>query len=423
MEDSFSYLAIIGFLLLSAFFSGSETAFFSLSKIQLKKIEKFKSKKSHRIRRLIDKPHELLIIILLGNTIVNVAASSTAAWIAINLANKDVIGLSQSAVLAIEIAIMTILLLIFGEITPKLIAFASPEKYAGFASLFLEILKYILWPIIKILGFLSIVFSNRNKTEVSQHITPEEFKNLIKSKATQDSLEEKEKKILSSILRFSSTIAREIMIPRVDITAVDAAEGLLAVQQLIIDSGHSKIPVYKKNIDNIIGVIYAKDMILNANKSNLNALLRPPVIVTENTKIQNLLNQFKSSKIQIAIVVDEYGGTSGLITLEDILEELVGEIVDEYDKEKPMLEQVSDNEWLVSGMYAIAELNDEFQLNIDNDEYDNLADFIFDYFNKVPKANESFIYEDKVEFTITQIKNHRIQYAKMKLLEPFDEEI
>ncbi|HPR17660.1 MAG TPA: transporter associated domain-containing protein [Candidatus Cloacimonadota bacterium] len=164
-------------------------------------------------------------------------------------------------------------------------------------------------------------------------------------------------------------------------------------------------------------------MILNANKSNLNALLRPPVIVTENTKIQNLLNQFKSSKIQIAIVVDEYGGTSGLITLEDILEELVGEIVDEYDKEKPMLEQVSDNEWLVSGMYAIAELNDEFQLNIDNDEYDNLADFIFDYFNKVPKANESFIYEDKVEFTITQIKNHRIQYAKMKLLEPFDEEI
>ncbi|HPR17659.1 MAG TPA: CNNM domain-containing protein [Candidatus Cloacimonadota bacterium] len=249
MEDSFSYLAIIGFLLLSAFFSGSETAFFSLSKIQLKKIEKFKSKKSHRIRRLIDKPHELLIIILLGNTIVNVAASSTAAWIAINLANKDVIGLSQSAVLAIEIAIMTILLLIFGEITPKLIAFASPEKYAGFASLFLEILKYILWPIIKILGFLSIVFSNRNKTEVSQHITPEEFKNLIKSKATQDSLEEKEKKILSSILRFSSTIAREIMIPRVDITAVDAAEGLLAVQQLIIDSGHSKIPVYKKNIE------------------------------------------------------------------------------------------------------------------------------------------------------------------------------
>ncbi|MCK4694105.1 MAG: HlyC/CorC family transporter, partial [Candidatus Cloacimonetes bacterium] len=147
----------------------------------------------------------------------------------------------------------------------------------------------------------------------------------------------------------------------------------------------------------------------------------PPLFITENVRIQNLLNQFKSTKIQIAIVVDEYGGTSGLLTLEDILEELVGEIMDEYDKEKPMFSRLSENEYLISGMFSIAETNEEFNLNIDEDEYDNLAEFLYDNFNKVPQKDESFIYEDSVEFIITSIKAQRIQYAKMKLIKHSDE--
>jgi CBS domain containing-hemolysin-like protein len=211
------------------------------------------------------------------------------------------------------------------------------------------------------------------------------------------------------------------MTPRVDIIAVDSSEGLKKVKEQIVESGHSKIPIYKTNIDNIIGIVYAKDVILNPTKKTLPALLRPSLFITENTKIQNLLNQFKNKKIQIAIVVDEYGGTSGLLSLEDILEELVGEIMDEYDKEKPTISQLNDNEYTISGMCSIPELNETFNLNIDDEEYDNLAEFLYDNFNKVPKKNESFIYEGRVKFTITNIKAQRIQYAKMYLIKKLDE--
>ena len=177
---------------------------------------------------------------------------------------------------------------------------------------------------------------------------------------------------------------------------------------------------YKKdcgNIDNIIGVVYAKDIILHPEKGSISSLLRPSLIVPENMKIQNLLNQFKRRKIQIAIVVDEYGGTSGLITLEDILEELVGEILDEYDKEQPMISKISEDEYLINGMYSISELNQEFHLNINEEKYDYLAEFLYDNFNKVPQKNESFVFKNLVKFTITNIISQRINYTKMKLLQ------
>jgi len=211
------------------------------------------------------------------------------------------------------------------------------------------------------------------------------------------------------------------MTPRVDIAGVDTSEGLQKVKDVIISSGHSKIPIYKTNIDNIIGIIYAKDIILNPKKSSISSLLRPPLFVTENTKIQNLLNKFKRRKIQIAIIVDEYGGTEGMVTLEDILEELVGEIRDEYDKEKPTIVKQNDNTFILNGMYSISELNDKFILDIDEEKYDNLADFIYDNFNKVPEVNESFEYNEQVIFTVKQVKDRRIQYITLEVLADEDE--
>ena len=421
MNISFSVISIIGFLILSAFFSGSETAFFSLSKIQIKKLEKNDNKSSKRILRLLNNPKELLIIILLGNTIVNVAAASTAALIAIKIGEKYLLQFSQSLLMIIEIVIMTILLLIFGEIAPKLLAFSSPEKTARSSSFFLEMIKYLLWPIIKILELISSLFSIRKRRVEQTDITSEDFKNLIQSKVTQHSLEENEKKIITSIFRFSSTDAKRIMTPRVDIAGVDTSEGLQKVKDMIISSGHSKIPIYKTNIDNIIGVIYAKDIILNPKKQSISSLLRPPLFVTENTKIQNLLNKFKRRKIQIAIIVDEYGGTEGLVTLEDILEELVGEIHDEYDNEKPSIVKQNNGTFNINGMYSISELNDKFILDIDEEKYDNLAEFIYDNLNKVPEENESFIYKNLVKFTVRRIKARRIQYITLEVINHSDE--
>lgn len=416
MSVSFSIITIIGFLFLSAFFSGSETAFFSLSKIQIIKLSKSSNKTSKRIIRLLNNPKELLIIILLGNTVVNIAASSTAALIAIQIGETYLHQLSTSLIMTIEIVIMTILLLIFGEIIPKLVAFVSPEKFARFSSFFLEIIKYVFWPIIKILELISSIFSLKKTKREQTDITSEDFKNLIQSKATRHPLEENEKRIITSIFRFSTTDAKKIMTPRVDIASIDSSQGLLKAKEMIINSGHSKIPVYKTNIDNIIGIIYAKDIILNPDKQSISSLLRPPLFVTENTKIQNLLNKFKRRKIQIAIIVDEYGGTEGLVTLEDILEELVGDIHDEYDKENPTIVIQKNGKFNINGMFSISELNEQFHLGIDEKEYDNLAEFIYDNFNKVPEVNESFVYEDLVKFTVNKVKARRIQYVTLEVL-------
>lgn len=413
MEESFSlFIIIIILLIFSAFFSGSETAFFSLSKIQLKKLKKSDTKSSKRIFRLLRNPKELLIIILLGNTLVNVIASSIAALIAINLFPD-----SAGIPIFVEIVIMTLLLLVFGEITPKLIAFSSPERFSGFSGLLLETIKYIFYPIIKLLELISSVFTIKNPELSNGNLTTEEFKNLINSNATNASLEENEKQIIASIFRFSSTTAREIMIPRVDIVASESSDNMSQLKENIYQSGHSRIPIYKKNIDNIIGVIYAKDLILNPTQKGILSQMRPAFFITENIKIHNLLNQMKNKKLSIAIVVDEYGGTSGLLTLEDILEELVGEIQDEYDKEKPMFSEISEKEFLINGMFSLSELNEKFMLDIDEEKYDNLAEFLYDNFNKVPHKNDSFIYKNNYKFTITNLKAQRINYARMIILD------
>jgi CBS domain containing-hemolysin-like protein len=166
-----------------------------------------------------------------------------------------------------------------------------------------------------------------------------------------------------------------------------------------------------------VGFVYAKDVILNPQKTSIHALLRPAIFIPENVKIQNLLNQFRTRKVQVAVVVDEYGGTSGLITLEDILEELVGEILDEYDEEQAYVSKLTDDEYMLNAMVSVSELNRTFNLHIDEEEYDNLADFLYDSMNKVPTRNEKYYYNNSVRFTITNIKANRINYVRMKLLD------
>jgi CBS domain containing-hemolysin-like protein len=418
VDESFSYYTLIIFLALSAFFSGSETAFFSLSKIQLKKLEQDKTRAAKIIFNLLKKPRELLILILLGNTIANIAAATTAALIAINIGSSIFTANAALYSILIEIVLMTILLVVLGEVAPKLISFSSPIKVAKLASFILLPLKYILWPLTHILLFISNLVSKKPQQENETELTSEDFKKLVDSQAAQNSLEEKEKKIIRSVFRFSSTISKEIMIPRVDIVACDITEGIEKVRKLIIKSGHSRIPVFKNTIDNVIGIAYAKDILLNPNLKSLNSLLRPAFFITENVKIQHVLNQFKTKKVQIAIVVDEYGGTSGMLTLEDILEELVGEIMDEYDKEPPMFSRISPNKFLINGMYSIAKLNSQFNLDIPESKYSNVSIFLLDMFNRVPNKNEVYIYQDKAKFTIRNIKSQRINYVIMEILKP-----
>ena len=419
MEDSLSYIFLVGLLILSAFFSGSETAFFSLTKIQIKKYEKSANASERRINKLLLNPRSLLVLILLGNTLVNVAASSTAALIALELGEKYFGSKGHAFTIAFEIMIMTFVLLIFGEITPKLLAYNSSEKFSKYTSLPLILLYYLLYPMIKILEFINIIFSNRSRYSVDKNnnITTEDLKNLLQSESTEHPLEDSEKEIIQSIFRFfSGTKACEIMTPRVDIVGIESTESYEDLKQFLLESGHSKLPVYEGSIDNTIGIIYAKDVILNPDKTSISSLIRNPYYVTENSQISDLLNMFRQKKIQISVVVDEYGGTSGLLTLEDILEELVGEILDEYDKEGPTISMISDDEFIINGMVSISELNQKFDLNIPEEDYDNLAEFLYDRFNRVPARYDSYIYEDRIEFVVTNIKSRRIHYVRVKKL-------
>ena len=414
MNDNSSLLWIGLFLIASAFFSASETALFSLNKVQQKKLENSDKKSDKRILKMLAKPRLLLITILLGNTLVNISISSFATIYSLYLKKHFNIAISDSSIITIQIILTTIVILLLGEIVPKLIAWAKAYPIAKVVTFPLRIIGILLWPVLILLVMFSDILSNHKKKSGDDEITPEEFQTLIHSQNNIHSLEEHEKKILAGLFRLPKAEIREIIIPRVNITAIEESQSLDELKSLIIESGYSRIPVFRNTIDDVVGIAYAKDVLLNPEKETISDLMRPAWFVTENMKIQTLLNQFKSRKTQIAVVVDEYGGTSGIITLEDIMEELVGEIQDEYDVDEiPVFERIEKNIIVVSGMYGIRELNNEMDLEIDPEKYDNIADYLLENFNHVPKINEKLTYQDNVEFIILDSSKRRINKIKI----------
>lgn len=422
--DNNSIYWIILFLMGSAFFSASETSLFSFNKLHQKKLENSDKKSDKRVLKLLSKPRLLLITILLGNTLVNIAISSFATVYSLNLNARFGNKVSESTIVFIQIIVTTIVILLLGEIIPKLVAWAKAYHVAKIVTIPIKVLEIVFFPILKLLEWISIIITSKNPNNMEDEITTEEFQTLIHSQNTMHNLEEHEKKLLTGLFRLPKAEIREIIVPRVQITAVEASQDLEELKEIIVESGYSRIPVYKETIDDIIGVIYAKDILLHNEVGSISELMRPAWFVTENMKIQSLLNQFKSKKTQIAIVVDEYGGTSGIITLEDIMEELVGEIQDEYDVDEiPLFERIDQNTIVINGMYGIRELNNELGLEIDPEAYDNVADFLLEYFNKVPKVNESMLYDNKVRFIITDSNRKRINQIKaISLLTDSEEE-
>jgi putative hemolysin len=405
------------FLLASAFFSASETALFSLTKFQQKKLENSENKSDKRILKLLGKPRFLLITILLGNTLVNISISSFATLYSLYLKRVFQINIPDSTLITIQIIITTIIILLLGEIIPKLIAWAKAYPVAGFVAIPLQLIGFVLYPVLKLLELFSMLLSKKKSGLSEAEITSEEFHSLIHSSNSMHPLEEHEKKILSGLFRLPKTEIREIIVPRVQITAIEETQSLDELKQLIVESGYSRIPVFRSSIDDILGVVYAKDILLKPEITEIPSLMRPVWFVTENMKIQTLLNQFKSKKTQIAVVVDEYGGTSGIITLEDIMEELVGEIQDEYDvEETAMLVRTDEHTIIVSGMCGIREINSEMNLELDPEKYDNIADFLLEYFNHVPKINEECVYQNKVRFTITDSTKNRINKIRVEII-------
>ena len=409
-------VCLLGFLILSFFFSASETALFSLNKLQLKKMQKEESDwRVNSIIKLLDDPQKTLITILTGNMFVNIAASSLATYLAIKFFGNVGIGIAGG--------IMIFMILVFGEIVPKSLAISNAEIIAKKIARPLEIISSFLFPLIfffKIIINALYYFFGKKRIKEKKEITEEDLITLINVGKDEGVIEEEEKKMIRNIFEFGDTMVKEVMVPRVDMACIPLEAKLNSILRLIKKMGHSRIPVYKEAIDNIIGILYTKDLLVvyeqwykSKEKFDLKKIIRRAYFVPENKKIDDLLDIFQRDKIQIAIAIDEYGGTAGLVTMEDVVEEIVGEIIDEYDKETKLYEIIDNNTVIADGIISIDKINELLNIEIPENDFETLGGFIYDLMGRVPIKNETIEYKN-IQITIEQVVKNRITRVIIK---------
>jgi putative hemolysin len=376
--DQFVVLFVL--LLLSGFFSSAETALFSISKAKAIHLAKEKGPANKLIKKMKADPHRLLTTILIGNNLVNIGASAIATAITIDLFASHAIGIATG--------VMTFLILIFGEIFPKSIATRNNILIARLVIFPLYWLSILFTPLIVFLNFIPKLTGKIHKKPI---VTEEELMTFVEVVEEEGGIEEEEKALIENIFEFDDTNASEIMAPRADMFVIDVNEELKLEE--IVKSGFTRIPVIEGDIDHVVGILNIKDLLMHQATSSeaidVRKIMREPYFVPENKKLDNLLQQFKKRKQHMAIVVDEHGGVSGLITLEDALEEIVGEIIDETDTVEPHIVKTRPNEWRVLGKSEIDEVNATIEMNIpDSREYDTFSGYVLDKIGRIPQEKE-----------------------------------
>jgi putative hemolysin len=373
-------LILLILILLSGFFSSAETALFSISRTKAIHLAKNGEKPYLLIKKMKGDPHKLLTTILIGNNLVNVAAAAYATVVAIASFPNYAVGIATG--------VMTLLILVFGEVFPKSIATRNNILIAKLTIFPVYWMSLLFFPIIKFLNFIPWL---TGRIKRPQTLTEEELITFVEVVEEEGKIKEEEKEFIHNIFDFDDTNASEIMTPRADMFVVDVDEPLNTRQ--IIDSGFSRIPVIQNSIDQVVGILHIKDLFMHMAKSDtavdVRQIMRRPYFVPENKKLDTLLHQFKKTKNHMAIVVDEHGGVAGLITLEDALEEIVGEIADETDKDEQHIVTLKQKAWYVLGKSDIDEVNEEIGMNIpDSPAYDTFSGYILDTIDKIPKEKE-----------------------------------
>lgn len=393
------------FLILSACFSGSETAFFSLKKVKLKELQQNTDQKSKTITHLLSEPRRLLITILLGNELMNVAATATATALAIDLFGQQGVG--------IAIGVMIFLLLIFGEVTPKTIAVYNPLRFASFIAPFLSLFAKLIYPLRKSVQWLVdlLLAPFITVSSVETPVTEAEFKSLLEVSRDQGILEKAEQDMIQNVLEFTETTVAEVMLPRKDMFCLPLEENLPSVIKKIKKNLYARIPVYKGSLDHIVGILYTKDLLIYQTKLKpykaIKEILHPPQLVPQNKKIDELLREFQIHKVHLAVVVDEQGKTVGLISLHDILEELFGEIIDESEVKERLVRKLARNTYKVSAMMHLDDFNRTLKANLPQADFETLGGFLLDQWGRLPAKGERIRFGN-LEFTISKAKRCRI---------------
>lgn len=402
---------LVVLLIGSGFFSASETSLMSLSKIRIRYMEDEGVKGAKLVGSLIEKSSDLLSSILVGNNIVNIAATSVSTSLFINIFGDGGV--------AIATAVMTVLVLVFGEITPKTIAANSPEKVAVVVSKPISIIMKITKPIVWVFNLLTgIIFKimGIDNDGVKPFITEEELKAMVNVSHEEGVLEMEEREIINNVFQFGDMQAKEAMIQRLDMVAIDIEDSYDEIIELFKSEKLSRLPVYQESIDDIVGILNIKDIIFLSDEEienfDIKDYVREAFFTYEFKKITQLLEEMKKEKTQMAIVVDEYGGTAGLLTIEDLVEVIVGDIDDEYDEEEEEIVKINDNEYLVEGSTKISDVNEQLGINLESEEFDSIGGFIIGYLKRIPEENEIIEVED-VKFKVESIDKNRINKIRI----------
>jgi CBS domain containing-hemolysin-like protein len=405
-------LAIIVLLGLSAFFSSSEIAMFSLAKHRLETMAEEGRPGAETVRDLKADPHRLLVTILVGNNLVNIAMSSIATGL-------FALYLTQGQAVAAATFGITALVLLFGESAPKSYAVENTESWALSISKPLKVSEYLLLPLIVTFDYLTRIVNQvtggRSAIETS-YVTRDEIQDIIETGEREGVIEEDEHEMLQRIFRFNNTIAKEVMTPRLDMDAVSADADLEEAIQTCVRSGHERIPVYEGSLDNVIGIVEIGDLVREryygeSNGANLEDVIQPTLHVPESKNADELLAEMRENRLAMVIVIDEFGTTEGLLTTEDLLEEIVGEIL-ELEEEEP-IEFVDDDEVLVRGEVNIDEVNEALGIDLpEGEEFETIAGFIFNRSGRLVEQGETIHY-DGIEIRVEQVDNTRIIKARV----------
>lgn len=405
-------------LLLSAFFSSAETAFTTASRIRMRTLAEGGSKKAKRVLAITDDMHKMLSAILIGNNIVNLSASSIATTLAIKLFGSVGAGIATG--------ILTILILIFGEISPKTVATVHADSIALAYSSLIYRLMQLLTPVIFIVNQLSMGFLKLMRFDPGSGrtaMTEEEFKTIVDVGHETGVLENSEHEMINNVFDFGDSQAKEIMIPRIDMTFAKLDNTFDELIDIFREDKFTRLPVYEENTDNVIGIINMKDLLLYEDKQHfqIKDLLREPFFTYEQKNTSELFLEMQKNSINIAIVLDEYGVTAGMITLEDLLEEIVGEIRDEYDadEEDPLI-QTGEREYCVQGSMNLEDLCDALNLPFYSEDYDTIGGYLIGLFGHLPEKNEIIITDEDILLQVTQMDKNRIEKIYMKLPEKQD---
>ena len=397
-------IALVFLVSMSAVFSSSETAITSVSKIKVRQLDQKDNKNAHLLKKLHDNMQTTISTILIGNNIVNIAASSIATILFTNIFHQN--GALISTV------VMTVFVLIFGEVIPKTIAQYKNKSVALKFSRFIYFLTLVFKPIVKVLNLLTrlVIKLFVGEDEDSSTLTEEELKTLVEVSEEEGVLKNQETEIMINALELKETLAVDIMTPRTSMASVDIEDAESDLKEIIKNITYSRIPVYEDSIDDIIGVLHIKELahkiIEDDRDFKVRDILKPAFYAYEYIPVVDLFKQMRTKNISISIIIDEYGGTSGIVTMEDILEELVGEIDDEYDHEKEVT-KLSDNEYLVDPEMRIDEVNERFDLDIQSDKFDSIGGFVIELLDRMPKSKDEVEFEN-LKFVVVNVDKRKI---------------